>query len=286
MVKVMNITRRESDREPKEFLQINSVGIASIRDHKEIYDEKVEVLRIVRESGRSDWQILFIINGTLDVNTEYGQLAANENDIVVFPPRIKNDYVFKINKEGKNTAGYYIHYTGTAIDEIMGKTGITDISVLKNMPLEVRRQFEWVLKYHKKKEQYSALGYLLLILSSLKLQNTGEMTDCRKRIHDAASYISLHYTENIDAEECAELFNLSRSRFMHLFKDEFGVPPHNYMLNLRLEHAVELLRYSSLSISEVASQCGFSDAYYFTRLFTKNYGVSPTKYRAERKDTI
>lgn len=283
-MKVMNVKSSKSDREPIEFLQINTTGIASLRDHKLLYDKSVEELRILRENGRNDWQIMFVISGTLDVYTENGVLQALENDICIFPPKLKNDYVFKINKEGKSTAAYYIHYTGTAIDDIMAKTGISEISVLKNMSIEVRRQFEWVLKFHKNGEKYSALGTLLLLLSSLKSQDVDDMSDHKRRIHKVADYISLHYTEDIDIDNCARLCNMSRSRFAHLFKQEYGVPPHGYMLNLRLKHSEELLMYSSLTIGEIAVQCGFSDAYYFTRLFTKNYGVPPTTFRATKRE--
>lgn len=285
-MKIMNIQYNRSDYAPTEFLQINATAIASLRDHKERYDEKVEALRIVRENGRNDWQILFVISGTMDIYAENGVLQAVENDICVFPPKLRNDYVFKINKEGKSTAAYYIHYTGTAIDDIMAKTGISEVSVLKNMSIEVRRQFEWVLKYHKNEEKYSALGTLLLLLSSLKSQDIGDISDHKRRIQKAADYISLHYTEDIDIDNCARLCNMSRGRFAHLFKEKYGVPPHGYMLNLRLKHSEELLRYSSLTVGEIAVQCGFSDAYYFTRLFTKNYGVPPTTFRetkGERK---
>ena len=284
MEKVMRIKNNKSDKDPVEFLQINSTGIACLRDHKEIHDDKVDVLRIIRENGRNDWQIMFVIGGTLEINVQDDVLLAKENDVCIFPPKIRNDYVFKVNKEGKNTAAYYIHYTGTAINDIMSKTGINKIAVLRNMPIEMRRQFEWVLKYHKQHEDYSAIGTLLLILSALDDKKTSEPSDFRRRIHNVADYMALHYTEDIDIDACAELCNMSRSRFSHLFKEEFGVPPHNYMINLRIEHSVELLWYSSLSISEVALQCGITDAYYFTRLFTKKYGMSPSKFRAKKRE--
>ena len=137
----MRIKNNKSDKEPVEFLQINSTGIASLRDHKEIHDDKVDVLRIIRENGRNDWQIMFVIGGTLEINVQDNVLLAKENDVCIFPPKIRNDYVFKVNKDGKNTAAYFIHYTGTAINDIMSKTGISEISVLKNMPIEMRRQF-------------------------------------------------------------------------------------------------------------------------------------------------
>ena len=73
-MKVMNVKSSQSDREPIEFLQINATGIASLRDHKLLYDKSVEELRILRENGRNDWQIMFVICGTLDVYTENGIL--------------------------------------------------------------------------------------------------------------------------------------------------------------------------------------------------------------------
>ena len=68
-------------------------------------------------------------------------------------------------------------------------------------------------------------------------------------------------------------------RFSHLFTKKAGVSPYKYVLSLRIEEAKELLMYSSMNVSEVAASIGIAEAFYFSRIFRKSTGCSPTEYR-------
>jgi AraC family transcriptional regulator len=71
----------------------------------------------------------------------------------------------------------------------------------------------------------------------------------------------------------------SRVHFVRMFRAATGYSPHNYLLNLRLERARELLKNPSLSLIDVALDCGFSSHSHITRLFHKSVGVTPSAYR-------
>ncbi len=73
--------------------------------------------------------------------------------------------------------------------------------------------------------------------------------------------------------------NLSPSRLRHIFKKETGCSPIEYLKNLRMEHAEQLLRSTFLSIKEIASLSGGKDVSYFVREFKKRYGQTPTDFR-------
>lgn len=93
--------------------------------------------------------------------------------------------------------------------------------------------------------------------------------------------VELHLFSNLNLEQLAKLCNLSMSSFKRAFKKEFEDSPINYINKRRLEKAKELLTITELAISEIAYEIGFQDALYFTRLFKKKIGVSPSKYRVE-----
>ena len=78
------------------------------------------------------------------------------------------------------------------------------------------------------------------------------------------------------AAQCA----LSPYHFARMFRESFGVPPHQYLLARRLARARELLRNSSLPLGEVALACGFASASHFTNRFKQNLGGTPGEYRA------
>jgi AraC family transcriptional regulator len=71
----------------------------------------------------------------------------------------------------------------------------------------------------------------------------------------------------------------SRVHFVRMFKVATGYSPHNYLLNLRLERARELLKNRSLSLIDIALDCGFSNHSHMSRLFHKSVGVTPSAYR-------
>ena len=77
----------------------------------------------------------------------------------------------------------------------------------------------------------------------------------------------------------AALGGMSVNAFARLFKDQTGYSPRKYLVRMRVEKACNLLHHSDLSIDQIASACGFSDRYYFTRIFTRTMNVPPGVYR-------
>ncbi len=94
------------------------------------------------------------------------------------------------------------------------------------------------------------------------------------------SYIEDHYSEKISLDQIAENMYLSPFYISRIFKGETGYTPIRHLINLRLEKAKALLEggYQG-SIQEVAALVGYDDAYHFSKLFKKRYGVSPSQAR-------
>ena len=92
-------------------------------------------------------------------------------------------------------------------------------------------------------------------------------------------YINQHYEKPIERETLAAFANLSPSYFSTVFKSRTGYSPIQYVNKVRIDRAKELLRSTSLPISEIASSVGFMDSFYFTRVFTRATGFSPSQYR-------
>ena len=93
------------------------------------------------------------------------------------------------------------------------------------------------------------------------------------------TYIQENYDQDISLDDVSRHLNLSPYYFSKLFKSETGTTFVEYLTNLRIDRAKELLRDESLSIKEVCASVGYSDPNYFSRAFKKNLGVTPTVYR-------
>ncbi|QGQ98287.1 AraC family transcriptional regulator [Paenibacillus psychroresistens] len=92
------------------------------------------------------------------------------------------------------------------------------------------------------------------------------------------SYISFYFSEPITIQDMAKRAGISPSRFQVVFKQAFGISPHQYLLRVRIDHAKELMK-SFRSIQLVSEYCGFSDVHHFSNAFKKATGYSPAKYR-------
>jgi AraC-like DNA-binding protein len=80
-------------------------------------------------------------------------------------------------------------------------------------------------------------------------------------------------------EDLLDIAHMSRSNLMRVFRKATGQPPIEYLVRLRIQRAMELLRGTDLSVTEVALEVGFNDSNYFTRSFRKASGQSPRQYR-------
>lgn len=96
------------------------------------------------------------------------------------------------------------------------------------------------------------------------------------------AYLIQNLHTSLTLREMAAQAGLSESQFSHLFKQQTGHPPLAYFIHLKMQHACSLLAMTQLSIQEIAQEVGYSDGYYFSRLFKKVIGVSPSEYRRTR----
>jgi AraC-like DNA-binding protein len=104
-----------------------------------------------------------------------------------------------------------------------------------------------------------------------------------RRIETALGIIRDELHRNPQVQELAEHVHLSRWHFIRLFKAETSFSPKQYVRNLRMQHAEELLDQSFLSVKEIAARLGFEDRSQFSHDFKKLRGRAPTKFRADKK---
>ncbi len=98
-------------------------------------------------------------------------------------------------------------------------------------------------------------------------------------MHRARRYLLSRADGAIDLQQLAARLGMSYSRFRSLFEEHTGMPPRQYHLQIRINKAERLLAETDLTVSEIAARLGFSSVYYFSRLFSKKAGTSPTAFR-------
>lgn len=112
------------------------------------------------------------------------------------------------------------------------------------------------------------------------------------RLHDgsreltekAAEYMKNHYMEPLTVPELARQYGLSSKQFAYLFQKHTGMSPNKFLIEYRMRRAKELLCTTAYSVAEIAEYVGYSDPYYFSLLFKKRTGLSPSTLQVFRKN--
>jgi AraC-type DNA-binding domain-containing proteins len=92
-------------------------------------------------------------------------------------------------------------------------------------------------------------------------------------------YLDEHFKEKISLECLSELFFINKFYLTRIFKEQFGVSITTYLLQKKITKAKQLLRFSDNNIESIGIECGLGEPYYFSRMFKKVEGISPTEYR-------
>ena len=136
------------------------------------------------------------------------------------------------------------------------------------------------------KNMESAIAYAKNVISraiTLRDQNSGNKN--RSILKTAVDFIDSHYMEeDISLNTVANVANVSANHFSALFSQNMGQTFIEYLTSLRMNKAKELLRCTGMRSSEIAGEIGYKDAHYFSYLFKKTQGMTPSDYRKAREE--
>lgn len=118
-----------------------------------------------------------------------------------------------------------------------------------------------------------------IMLEAFSLVETGDGSNIY--VNSAIQYIQAHYSEPLSLEDVANAINLSTSYLSSLFSKVLGTTFIGYIQSVRIEMAKELLRTTMLKVYEIASQIGYDDEKYFSQVFRKVEGISPSQFRTQ-----
>lgn len=109
------------------------------------------------------------------------------------------------------------------------------------------------------------------------------MTSANSQCVTVRRYIDAHFKETLTLDELAQMAHINKYYLAHSFKEEFGVSPINYQVCRRIEEGCYLLKQTDLSLAQISRILGFSSSSYFSQVFRKSQGLSPSEYRKQEK---
>lgn len=229
------------------------------------YNEKTSV---VSEKKIYDCYVLFAIkSGKLQYQIEEDQLyTAAKNSIVIFPPntpvslRILEPAAFVMAK-----------LEAQAHPEFSQEPFVTEGSrIAENISELSKNGFAFT---HSPDDE--TIHYIL----DLWYLPTNAMQRKKAPLQEAYDYLCSHFCEDISIQSLAESYGYTPPRFIAIFNKHYKAPPKNIILQNRILKAQQLLLQTDLSVAEISLACGYEDALYFSRIFSKYCGVSPAQFR-------
>lgn len=186
----------------------------------------------------------------------------------------------------KNINGKIMHIITVAFDFkiFLGKFDLFDFdNIVVKGNSDIYRMFQLLLEEREnndeytKRVQYNIVECILIYLT----RKTGAIKDGKKEtnIEYVLGYIHENFMLNLTLEEVSKQCNYSISHFSKKFKSVTGKTFIEYLNDVRLNYAVNILSNSNVRITELAYDCGFGSVRSFNREFKKKYGCSPNEYK-------
>lgn len=247
-------------------------------------------LPTLRPRGRSDFQLLYIVSGKAHFHFGNEEKIVSAGHMVLYRPKEPQKYEYY----GKDqTEVYWVHFTGNNVTNILRSYGLTkDKKVFYcGSDLEYQQMFRsMIYELQMCKDSYPEMleMYLRQILIRLQRYFKTALTTSNARaaeeIDQAAAFFSEHYSEAINIDEYAKEHHVSTSWFIRNFKLYTGFTPMQYILSKRIYNAEVLLQSPQYNISEISRIVGYENSLYFSRIFKKIKGISPSEYRKGIKE--
>ena len=247
-----------------------------------------EINHIIERSNSIGWHIenlfyeeyyaaVYVLDGETEYTIDNEKYIVKKDDIVVFPPKTMRSG--KTNPE--HPWSFITILFRMETNEAAANHFNKSIMIMKNMNETIRKQVmeasgAWAGKnpLHQVKCNYLTTEILYkMILSEMPYHKVPHI----KKLEKARKMIQDNFRNDISVEELAASIGLSVSYFRRLFHAAYGVAPMQYIMDLRIENARDLLLSGEVNVTEAANLSGFDDIYYFSALFKRKTGSTPSQ---------
>ena len=247
-----------------------------------------------RPRGRLDFQIIYICAGTAHFHFDNAEndTAVSAGHMVLYRPKEFQKYEYYA---ADKTEVYWVHFTGGNVKNILRSYGIRDdMRVLySGASMEYERIFKRMI-YEMQRCQKDYEEMLALLLRHLFILLHRQLTRAYifkneyldSEMDAAAQYFNDHYNTDINIREYAASRGMSISWFIRNFRKYTGHTPAQYIISIRITSAQMLLETTKYTVSEISRIVGYENPLYFSRIFHKHRGFSPSEYRKCAEKTI
>ncbi|MHC4884224.1 MAG: arabinose operon transcriptional regulator AraC [Planctomycetota bacterium] len=242
---------------------------------------------VLRPHGMVGWVLNATVLGRGVIGRGDECFSVAPGDLLLFPPGVPHSYTF--DEEAGEWEHLWVYFTPPpALEPLLTwpeagngalKLTTADPSRWNYLVARLETLIEVANRYapHRERLVHTILEEILLWCSEYNPDSDEGRMD--ERILKAIDFMTGNMGRPVVIEELATLSSLSSSRFSHLFKEETGLSPLQYMEEFRLQRASKLLAMTTKPVTQIGIEVGFHSVYYFSRRFKRSFGLSPRAFR-------
>ena len=235
---------------------------------------------VIKRSNLSSYLVIYTVSGQGCIEYKGQKTFLSPNQTVIIDCTLPHSYY---NAPECNWDFHWLHFYGSGIEGYLA-------DIIDNWaPVEIPDMDEFFNNLYKNEHDSNPLGAVQSstriinlcssYLMTLKTEQTSESGKISPVVRNAASYLEEHLSEDISLDTMCENMKVSKYYLSHIFKEQIGCSPYEYLITIRLSTAKALLRSTDKSVSEIAELCGFNKCSYFIQLFKKREAITPLRYR-------
>ena len=253
------------------------------------YRHVTKDVHTVRPNGRSDYQLIYVADGQAHLTVNGEERHLGKGNMILFRPRVPQKYSFCAKDA---TQVYWVHFTGAAVEQILSQYTFPtnspyffagSCSEYELIYTDMIRELQ-LRRANYAKMLSCALERLLMLSDRYlkeKLSGGGSALDEAER---AVRFFNDNYNRNISVESYAKQHHVSVCWFIKSFTQLTRLTPMQYIISVRIANAKSLLSDTNQSVSQIASAVGYDNSLYFSRIFKKHTGLTPSQYRHSATD--
>ena len=244
------------------------------------------VIETYHPEGRNDYQLLYIAAGKGHFYFKGSKTATivEKGNMVLFRPGEEQVYYYYAEDK---TEVYWVHFTGWKVEQYLDsydlpkKENVFFTGVSPDYPWIYNQMIRELQLRRANYEDVNKLFIHHIFLTINRYIKEGKQTkhETISDIERAVHYFNENYSKPITIEQYAQEHLMSVNWFIHSFKEVMHVPPMQYIVSLRIAAAKGYLESSNKNITEISNLVGYENALYFSRLFKKYTGMTPSEYK-------
>ena len=226
-----------------------------------------------RERSRAG--LVLFTEGEIEYIFPSSSIVATRGSVMLFPPDVAYSGIAKTQR-----VAYFVLDFNTAFENELVRFGAPCIVTPKDFD-KLCVDFSSIVSIWEQQRMdagIKAKAFLYATLSEI-VENT-KVNFPRREMNDILTYILDHYTDqDISVSDLCDRFYISESQLRRNVLKATGLTPNEYITSIRLSRAKRELICTQKSIAQIAYECGFTSAYYFSRCFRQHEKISPKEYR-------